>query len=137
MAKGYWNDKRGSNIASHGSKWIRHDKRLAIYIRDQMTCLWCRKKFKSRNQIVLDHLLPFSKGGDNHESNLVTACRSCNDRRSDRSVKEFAQFMGQRRGDSMDKILARIAEATSRMLSFDRDDAKKKIEESGQLCALF
>jgi hypothetical protein len=36
--------------------------------------------------LEVDHLIPRSKGGGDHESNLVTACRTCNSRKSDSIV---------------------------------------------------
>jgi len=71
-------------IKGQGSKWIRKDKRLAIYLRDGMACAYCGKGVEeSGNHLTLDHLLPCAAGGGNHEGNLVTCCLSCNSRRQD------------------------------------------------------
>ena len=76
----------------HGSKWIRKDRRLAIYIRDSFTCCYCGCSLKNRPaaDVTLDHLLPRGSGGGNESENLVTACRSCNSSRGDRPWVDFA-----------------------------------------------
>ena len=40
-----------------------------------------------------DHSLPLGRGGDNVVSNLVPACRGCNEAKGDRTVDEWAEAM--------------------------------------------
>jgi len=72
--------------------WIRREKRLAIYLRDGFTCLYCLHDLHDADprDITLDHLKPTSRGGSNEAGNLVTACRSCNSARGDQPVSRFA-----------------------------------------------
>lgn len=67
-------------------RWIRPQKRLAIYLRDGFTCLRCGRDL-SRVQhtalIHLDHIVPRSRGGSNAETNLFTSCQKCNSSRGD------------------------------------------------------
>lgn len=70
--------------------WIRPKKRLAIYLRDGMKCMYCNTNLKNE-QKTLDHVKLVSEGGDNHESNLVTCCNQCNRRRKN---KQFESFVG-------------------------------------------
>lgn len=79
-----------SNV--NGGKWIRPEKRLAIYIRDNFTCLYCGRILKdaSSREVTLDHLVPRSDGGNNEATNLVTACLSCNSSRQDRPWMDYA-----------------------------------------------
>lgn len=76
----------------HGSKWIRPDKRLSIYLRDGFCCCYCGKSLKGSApaEVTLDHLLPRSTGGSNEATNLVTACRSCNSQRQDKPWIDYA-----------------------------------------------
>jgi hypothetical protein len=74
----------------HGMKWIRSDKRLAIYLRDGLACAYCGDGVEDGLKLTLDHLLPRSAGGNNDASNLITACHRCNSARGARSVAEFA-----------------------------------------------
>jgi 5-methylcytosine-specific restriction endonuclease McrA len=73
-------------------QWCRADLRLAIYLRDGFRCLYCCADLHSADprDITLDHLTPKVDGGSNDPSNLVTACRSCNCSRQDKSLKQFA-----------------------------------------------
>jgi len=75
-----------------GMNWIRKERRLAIYIRDNFTCLYCGRDLKERaaGEIALDHLHCRVNGGGNENSNLITACRSCNSSRQDREWRQYA-----------------------------------------------
>ena len=64
------------------NNWISREDRLALYKRDGFSCVYCG----STLNLQLDHLHPRSKGGSNHKSNLVTACRSCNKAKSNRII---------------------------------------------------
>ena len=75
---------------THGSHWIRPQRRLAIYLRDGMACCWCGATVEDGEALTLDHLRPTSRGGSNDSANLVTACKRCNSARDNRSVREFA-----------------------------------------------
>jgi len=75
----------------NGAHWIRREKRLAIYLRDQFRCVYCNRnlaKVKAKLR-VLDHVIPVTKGGTNHESNLATCCSRCNNQKGDRVGGEF------------------------------------------------
>lgn len=79
-----------ANGKYQGSKWIRREKRLAIYLRDGMACAYCASTIEDGTLLTLDHITPHCDGGSNHEHNLVTACLRCNSSRANRPVKEFA-----------------------------------------------
>lgn len=76
----------------NGSKWIRPEKRLAIYLRDGFICAYCGRSLKGAepHDLTLDHLLPRSTGGGNDATNLVTACGNCNYSRQDRPWIDYA-----------------------------------------------
>ena len=63
---------------------MQHAPRNAIYQRDNYRCVYCG----SQNNLTLDHVFPFSKGGQETLNNLVTCCRSCNSRKQDRTPEE-------------------------------------------------
>jgi hypothetical protein len=73
--------------------WIRQEKRLAIYLRDGCACVWCGLTVEEGAQLSLDHLVPHSKGGSNDATNLVTACKRCNDSRGNRSSIEWSRVI--------------------------------------------
>lgn len=58
--------------------------KINVHLRDQYTCQYCYGKF-SRNNLTLDHVIPLSKGGKTEWTNIVTACNTCNSRKSNRT----------------------------------------------------
>jgi 5-methylcytosine-specific restriction endonuclease McrA len=75
---------------SSKSTWIRKDKRLAIYMRDGMKCVYCGKFF-DRNLLTLDHIKPRDKGGTNDSRNLITSCWSCNSKKQNKRIDFFVK----------------------------------------------
>lgn len=73
-------------------RWIRVEKRLAVYVRDSFRCLYCGTDLRhaAPADVTLDHLLPRSAGGSNEATNLVTACRSCNSARGAKPWLDYA-----------------------------------------------
>ncbi len=59
-----------------------------IFYRDNYTCVYCGYQFP-KNQLTLDHVIPFSKGGQKTWANIVTACHTCNNKKGDRSPEQF------------------------------------------------
>lgn len=57
-------------------------KRFSVFSRDSFTCRYCGQS-APKVKLHLDHILPFSKGGDNSLNNLLTACQDCNLGKSD------------------------------------------------------
>ena len=55
-----------------------------VYIRDEYVCQYCGKKETSKN-LTLDHVVPASKNGAMCWTNVVSACRSCNQRKANRT----------------------------------------------------
>jgi len=85
--------KNGRNTSrGYRGVQIRPDLRLAIYLRDRFTCVYCLADLHGAHpqDVTLDHVCPDSKGGSNDASNLVTACRSCNCSRQDKPLNRFA-----------------------------------------------
>jgi len=76
----------------NGSKWIRPEKRLAIYLRDEFRCVYCGRDLHKADatEVNLDHVRPHSKGGSNDATNLVTSCKCCNSSRGNKSLAQFA-----------------------------------------------
>jgi hypothetical protein len=73
------------------AKWINKRRRARIYARDGFRCVYCDAGAgpAEKQLLSLDHLRPVSKGGTNSTGNLVTACKSCNSARQNRSVRSF------------------------------------------------
>lgn len=60
------------------SSWIRESTRFAIYLRDELTCVWCGRTHDEGITLTIDHIENRSTGGGNEWDNLVTACWRCN-----------------------------------------------------------
>lgn len=70
-------NERTQQVGYRPSRYIPASVRQRVFARDNHTCLFCG----SREDLTLDHYVALSLGGTNDESNLVTACRSCNSRK--------------------------------------------------------
>ena len=64
-------------------KPIPIDVRRAVIERDGQVCSYCGKTLGPRMSFHLDHVVPWSHGGDSSIGNLVVACTSCNTRKND------------------------------------------------------
>ena len=72
------------------SKVYRHRiplTRRNIYYRDNNTCQYCGRMFKTRD-LNIDHVVPRSRGGKETWENLVCACITCNIRKGNRLPHE-------------------------------------------------
>jgi 5-methylcytosine-specific restriction endonuclease McrA len=56
----------------------------AVYARDAGLCQYCYKP-----ATTLDHVNPRSKGGRHEWENLVAACKPCNSKKADKTLKEI------------------------------------------------
>lgn len=58
-----------------------------LFRRDGHTCMYCLRTLGDRH-LTRDHVVPLSRGGRNEWTNVVTACRACNQRKADRLLSE-------------------------------------------------
>jgi 5-methylcytosine-specific restriction endonuclease McrA len=74
------------------AKQLPYKDQIKIYERDGWACQLCGVKVKYGGRYdtpfngppwcgSIDHILPVSRGGSHHESNLRVACKSCNSSR--------------------------------------------------------
>lgn len=61
--------------------------RMNVYIRDQSRCQYCRQHVPLEDT-TYDHVLPRSRGGKTTWENVVIACMSCNQKKSNRTPEE-------------------------------------------------
>lgn len=121
-----------------GMNWIRQEKRLAIYLRDGCACAWCGAKVEAGTQLTLDHVVPHSKGGSNDASNLVTACKPCNDSRGARNATKFSEVVAAYvdHGVLAHRILQHVKNCTRRDLKPFLANAKALIALRGSAFAV-
>lgn len=81
--------------ANKGGGWIAKSVRRAIYKRDGNRCIWCGRKEDEVRMLTLDHVVPYSQDPTKAKDlqNLVTACHSCNSRRGNMGVFDFAMMV--------------------------------------------
>lgn len=58
--------------------------RQNIFRRDGFSCQYCG----ARHELTIDHVLPRSRGGKSSWTNLVTACKHCNNKKGDLTPEE-------------------------------------------------
>lgn len=94
----------------HGMNWIRQEKRLALYMRDNFSCLYCGAGIEQGEvTLSLDHVKHWA---GNHESNLVTACMDCNMGKGWKSLNTFLK-----RFRAPDKIRERVQRALAKPIA--------------------
>jgi len=86
-----------SIIACGGKKLARPRKNhrlnnLVLFARDFYTCVYCGRSHQ-REFLTRDHLLPTSRGGRDCWENVVTACRRCNQFKSNRTPDEASMSL--------------------------------------------
>jgi 5-methylcytosine-specific restriction endonuclease McrA len=76
--------------AGHSGRWFARAPVLGndlLYARDRQVCAYCGDRCAAR-ELSCDHVIPVSKGGKHVWTNVVTACRTCNGRKADRTPDE-------------------------------------------------
>ncbi len=58
-----------------------------LFRRDAYLCLFCGERFAAR-ELSRDHVRPFSQGGRDTWTNVVTACRRCNNLKASRTPEQ-------------------------------------------------
>jgi hypothetical protein len=85
-----------SIIATYGNNHALHKARenytpplsnQALFARDAQLCLYCGERFPVR-ALSWDHVQPLSRGGRDRWSNVVTACKRCNNHKAGRTPEE-------------------------------------------------
>ena len=65
--------------------------RSNVYLRDNYICQYC-KQMNSYKDLTLDHVIPKSKGGKTEWTNIVSACRKCNNQKGNHThIKPYKQ----------------------------------------------
>jgi 5-methylcytosine-specific restriction endonuclease McrA len=64
--------------------------RREVFLRDNYTCQYCGTKGRD---LTLDHVVPRQRGGKHTWENLVSACKTCNHRKGNRTPEEARMFL--------------------------------------------
>jgi len=85
-----------SIIATHGNnhalakardRYVPPLNNPALFNRDAHLCMYCGERFGNRD-LSRDHVTPLSQGGGDLWSNVVTACKRCNNHKAGRTPEE-------------------------------------------------
>ena len=91
-----------------------------LFLRDHKTCQYCGRKaseLEDGEYLTRDHVIPESLGGKDSWTNVVTACRKCNNIKADSRLED------------MDKLYYKYAEqAENAALAEDRKYGKETSE---------
>jgi len=105
--------------------WIRPKTRLAIYMRDGLACVYCGRGLEDGILLTLDHVKPKGKHGmNNAASNLVTACKECNDRKNHKPLSRWIRRVSVDTRQNPKNILARVVERQTMPMREYLEDAK-------------
>lgn len=67
-----------------------------LYLRDDHTCQYCgrhRSKLNKAEMLTRDHIIPECKGGATSWENLVTACSTCNNKKSNFDLEDTGMVL--------------------------------------------
>ena len=99
----------------------------SIYSRDKYSCQYCGEKGL---EVVVDHIKPVSKGGDNEDDNLITACVDCNSKKSDLHLQVFYdKFKDVKNLERVFNILERVYKNLNTLQDKDKEQDKDKDKE--------
>jgi 5-methylcytosine-specific restriction endonuclease McrA len=62
--------------------------RKNVLLRDDGTCQYCGVELPI-DELTVDHIIPLSRNGKDHWSNVVAACKGCNKRKGNYLTKEI------------------------------------------------
>ncbi len=80
------------NGVSVADRLLRATPRLTrfnhkLFKRDRYTCAYCGGKFRE-DELEREHVVPTSRGGLDHWTNVVSSCRSCNQLKGAKTPEE-------------------------------------------------
>src|SRR5919198_1200302 len=90
-----------TDVAGMPLEWIDYKEAARLYTQEQVAytcgsplfkrdaylCMYCGMRFASRD-LSRDHIRPFSQGGVDIWTNVVTACRRCNNQKASRTPEQ-------------------------------------------------
>jgi len=106
-------------------QWLRPATRWAIYVRDDMRCIYCRVSIQElirkagNNFLTVDHVRSRQRGGTSDHVNLITCCYDCNISKKDTTLAAWCRS----RGWSASAVSKRIGRRRARNLELYRSAA--------------
>ena len=75
-----------------------------LFLRDRYTCQYCgrlRKDLDEKEYLTRDHIIPVARGGKDSWTNVVTACKKCNNIKADYLLSELEDIYYMLAADSI------------------------------------
>ncbi|VAX30628.1 HNH endonuclease [hydrothermal vent metagenome] len=73
------------------TRWWRNKKGRGV-------CFYCEKQ-TSPAELTMDHVVPLIRGGKSTKSNIVAACKECNNKKKYMLPMEWDEYTGNRGGE--------------------------------------
>lgn len=83
---------RGETKRMYDKPTINTHGNYLLFRRDHHICAYCGDEFEGRD-LTRDHVHPRSRGGSNAWENSVTACKSCNMRKANKTPEESGMLL--------------------------------------------
>ncbi len=99
-----WHRRRAARYGT--GTYLTCEEFTTIRTAPDRECVYCG----SRENIGIDHVRPLQHGGPNVKWNIVHACRTCNSRKSSRTVIEFYEMESAFTRERFDALIAYMAE---------------------------
>jgi hypothetical protein len=103
--------------------------RFEIFKRDLFTCQYCGGQ-PPVVILVVDHVIPVAKDGDNDPLNLITSCRDCNSGKSDGDLRQVMPSLHEQMEEK--RVRAEQITAYNRFLMENRDREQRTVDELGR-----
>lgn len=78
---------KGRGFNPHKHAFVALSNRT-LFGRDRHVCAYCGGQFPNYHMLSKDHIVPKSRGGENNWMNCVTACKDCNGKKGNKTLKE-------------------------------------------------
>jgi len=76
-----------TNYAARRDNYVPPVNNKTLFRRDANLCMYCATRFSER-ELTRDHITPVSQGGADIWSNVVAACRRCNNHKGGRTPEQ-------------------------------------------------
>ncbi len=60
--------------------------------RGKGVCYYCKKRYPAKS-LTMDHVIPISRGGRTTKSNIVTCCKTCNNKKKYLLPVEWEEYL--------------------------------------------
>lgn len=78
---------KGNGFDPHKHSKVALSNRT-LFGRDRHVCAYCGDHHVNTARLSRDHIMPKSRGGTNEWMNVVTACKDCNAKKGNKTLKE-------------------------------------------------